>query len=204
MKYCAREEVVRHADADDMNIAVVELLIEQCSLGVDNFCRRTFGIEQGARSLNWTSETRIDLDKDLAALTGVTTNAGQIFNASDFVLEPTAGAPYRWLTLKDSAEDILRYGNGKSGAITVTGTWGYGVQVPAAVKMATILWVLHEYNRRDLVGYTNASAGGANAQMVADTDAPPVDVQRWLKPYRKVQVRSLVIPAIETALGRPY
>jgi hypothetical protein len=176
----------------DMNHAMLVLLIDPISEAVDRWCRRSFTPVTAAVAFDYQDAKTLRLHRDLISLTSITTNAGQTFQAGAVLLEPRSGPPYRWLSLFNSSDQFL-YSATPINAISVNGVWGYKATVPGAVKLATIKWVLAEYNKADVQGYGTISAAGMNVGMsFADKADPPLEVQELLNSYRRRRVEAVL------------
>lgn len=201
MAYAAVEEVKAFTQNDDLNEIVVEMLIDAVGEAIDAYCGQSFQSVTGNRVFNWQSGDVLRVDKGLVSLTSITTTAGQTFLPVHITLEPTAGPPYMWLRVKSSADMTFRYGSSPDSAITVTGVWGYKAAVPAAIKQATIMWVLDFYNKRDVRGFNAVNAGGATASMQQPTDQPPADILPLIRPFRRVLLGKLEYGSSAGSLG---
>lgn len=189
--YCTASEVKAFARDSALDDAVLDLLLDPISEAVDRWCRRSFGTTIGAVSFDYQDAKQLRLGRDLVSLTQIDTNADQSFLPAAVLLEPRSGPPYQWLTLINNS-DQFSYSDTKTSAITVNGTWGYKATVPNAVKLATIKWVLAEYNKADVQGFGAIGAAGMNVGMAfAESAAPPMEVQELLNAYRRRRVEAL-------------
>lgn len=191
MAYCTAEEVKAFGRDGSLSDAVLLLLIDTISVSVDRWCRRTFAPVTETRQFNYRDGRTIRLDKDLARLIQIITNAGQTFLPPAVAQEPRSGPPFRWLALLNPNEQFFYLDTG-IGAISVTGVWGYQESVPAPVKLAAIKWVLSEYNKADVHGLRSVNAAGMSVGMDWLTEAaPPVEVQAMLNTYRRYRIEAL-------------
>lgn len=191
MAYCTAVEVKSMANDREMSDFVVDMLIDAVCAAIDRFCRRTFTTEVGARTLDYSSGDEIKLPIDLAALTSITTNAGQSFTANDCVLEPRLGPPFVKIVMKTEIGKYLQYSGTTREAITVTGTWGYKLTVPAEIKYVAISGVIDAYNRIDLRGLDGVSGSGIRANPSKLETSLPVDLQALLKSFRRIRIEAL-------------
>jgi hypothetical protein len=192
MAYCTASEVKAFGRDATLDDAVLLLLIDSISEAVDRWCRRSFSTTIGAAAFDYQEAKTVRLDRDLVSLTDITTNAGQTFLPAVVLLEPRSGPPYRWLTLLNSS-DQLEYSNTKISAVVVNGVWGYKAVVPNAVKLATIKWVLAEYNKADVQGFGTIGAAGMNVGMAfASSAEPPMEAQELLNSFRRRRIEAVL------------
>ena len=191
MAYCTGSEVKAFGRDATLDDSVLLLLIDSIGEAVDRWCRRSFTTTMGEVAFDYQDAKTVRLDRDLVSLTSIATNAGQTFLPAAVLLEPRSGPPYRWLTLLANS-DQFSYSDTKLGAIVVNGTWGYKATVPNTVKLATIKWVLAEYNKADVQGFGTIGAAGMNVGMAfADKPEPPLEVQELLNTYRRRRIEAV-------------
>ncbi|MCB0048955.1 MAG: phage gp6-like head-tail connector protein [Caldilinea sp.] len=190
--YCTAAEVKAFGRDSTLDDAVLLLLIESVSDLVDRWCRRTFVPASGTRTYDRIDGKTIRLDRELVALTRITTNAGQTFLPASVRLEPRSGPPYLWLTLTGYSDQFL-YSGTEVDAVSVEGTWGYKATVPNPIRLATMKWVLTEYNKADVQGFNSIGAAGMSVGMAwASEAAPPMEVQEILALYRRRRIEAAV------------
>lgn len=190
--YCTAAEVKAFGRDSSMDDAVLILLIDTISESVDQYCRRSFVPVTAERQFDYGDGRTLRLDKELVSLTQITTNAGQTFLPASVRLEPTSGPPHRWIALINYSDQFL-YSGTQTNAITVSGVWGYKATVPNPIRLATIKWVLTEYNKADVQGFASIGAAGMNVGMTwAAEAAPPMEVQELLNAYRKRRIEATI------------
>ncbi len=187
--YCTAEEVKVLNQDPDMDEAVLDLLIAPVCEAIDTYCRQSFAAIEASRLYDYTRARELRLREPLLTLDEVTTNAGQTFAAEDVILEPYSGPPYYRLRLKDT--QLFNYQGSAEQAITVTGTWGWSVSVPAGIKTAAIFWVSDLYATADSRGLTSAEGGGIKAALKQLKEGPPDDCLPFLAGHVNVRIEAL-------------
>lgn len=187
--YCTADEVKTLNQDPDMDDAVLDLLIAPVCEGIDTYCRQSFEAVEASRLYDYAKARELRLREPLLELDEVTTNAGQTFDANDFILEPYSGPPFYKLKLK--ANQLFNWSGSAEQAITVTGTWGWSATVPAGVKTAAILWVSDLYATADTRGLTSIGGGGIKAALKQLKDGPSDDVKPFLAGHISIRIEAL-------------
>jgi hypothetical protein len=179
---------------DNVDDELLETAIESSSRMIDGYCERRFytnGTE--TRYFSATNAYFVDVDDIAGTAITVETSAGldgiydETWTASDYQLEPlnrtNAGLDFPITRLRAVGDylfpvDVVANETG----VKITGVFGFATAVPAAVKQATILASLRQYQRySSALGV--AGFGDMGAVRVARIDP---DIQSMLMPFRKV------------------
>lgn len=160
--------------------AVLESVLEAASRQVDGWCGRAF--ESGAATRVLTADTydMVILPDDLHAMTAIAIDRDgdrvyeTVWEVTDVDLQPYPG-PYSVLRpVGGKAFPTHRY------AVQVTGTWGFGTDVPAPVREATLLQATRLFKRKDAPFGVTGSAEHGQLQTISRVDP---DVKELLAPY---------------------
>ena len=179
---------------DNVDDELLETAIESSSRMIDGYCERRFytnGTE--TRYFSATNAYFVEVDDLAGTAITVETSAGldgvydETWTASDYQLEPlnrtNAGLDFPVTRLRAVGDylfpvDVVANETG----VKITGVFGFATAVPAAVKQATILASLRQYQRySSALGV--AGFGDMGAVRVARIDP---DIQSMLMPFRKV------------------
>jgi len=179
---------------DSVDDELLETAIESSSRMIDGYCERRFytnGTE--TRYFAATDSYAVDVDDIAGTAITVETSAGldgiydETWTTSDYQLEPlnrtNAGLDFPITRLRAIGDylfpvDPVAHETG----VKITGVFGFATAVPAAVKQATILASLRQYQRySSALGV--AGFGDMGAVRVARIDP---DIQSMLMPFRKV------------------
>lgn len=179
---------------DSVDDELLETAIESSSRMIDGYCERRFytnGTE--TRYFAATNSYVVDVDDIAGTAITVETSAGldgiydETWTRSDYQLEPlnrtNAGLDFPVTRLRAIGDylfpvDPVAHETG----VKITGVFGFATAVPAAVKQATILASLRQYQRySSALGV--AGFGDMGAVRVARIDP---DIQSMLMPFRKV------------------
>jgi len=179
---------------DSVDDELLETAIESSSRMIDGYCERRFytnGTE--IRYFAATNSYVVDVDDVAGTAITVETSAGldgiydETWTTSDYQLEPlnrtNAGLDFPITRLRAIGDylfpvDPVAHETG----VKITGVFGFATAVPAAVKQATILASLRQYQRySSALGV--AGFGDMGAVRVARIDP---DIQSMLMPFRKV------------------
>jgi hypothetical protein len=179
---------------DNVDDELLETAIESSSRMIDGYCERRF-YTNGTETRYFAATNAYFVDVDDLAGTAITveTSAGldgiydETWTAADYQLEPlnrtNAGLDFPITRLRSVGDylfpvDVVANETG----VKITGVFGFATAVPAAVKQATILASLRQYQRySSALGV--AGFGDMGAVRVARIDP---DIQSMLMPFRKV------------------
>ena len=164
------------------NDTVLEQVIEAASRQVDGWCGRAFASGNGTRVLTADNANLLILPDDLHEITEFATDRDDdflyetIWPVNELSLMPYPG-PY----------SIIRPRHGYSfptqpHAIQVTGSWGYGANIPAAIREATLLQAARLYKRADAPFGIAGSADHGQLETISRVDP---DVKELLAPYTR-------------------
>lgn len=187
--YCTVQDVMAYTMDDQMDVSLLNLLIPSISRAIDAFCHRSFSVVTEARSYDLVNPAKIGLRDDLIALTSVTTNAGQTFDDTDFVLGPLSGPPYAWI--EPNYDVTLNWANTPKRALTITGSWGYQASAPANIKAACAIWTAILYAASTTTGFAAVSGGDVEMKIKDLNEKPPAEVLPFLLPHVKVRIASV-------------
>ena len=178
---------------DSVDDELLETAIESSSRMIDGYCERRFDTN-GTETRYFAATNSYVVDVDDVAGTAITveTSAGldgiydETWTTSDYQLEPlnrtNAGLDFPITRLRAIGDylfpvDPVAHETG----VKITGVFGFATAVPAAVKQATILASLRQYQRySSALGV--AGFGDMGAVRVARIDP---DIQSMLMPFRK-------------------
>jgi hypothetical protein len=179
---------------DSVDDELLETAIESSSRMIDGYCERRFftnGTE--SRFFAATNSYLCEIDDVTGTAITIETSAGldgiydETWTAADFQAEPlnrtNAGLEFPITRLRAVGDylfpvDVVAHETG----VKVTAVFGFGTAIPAAVKQATILASLRQYQRySSALGV--AGFGDMGAVRVARIDP---DIQSMLMPFRKV------------------
>lgn len=177
---------------DTVDDDLLETAIESSSRMIDGYCERRF-YTNGTETRYFAARDAYVLDVDDIAGTAITveTSAGldgiydETWTASDYQLEPlnrtNAGLDFPITRLRAVGDYLFPVDYAQETGVKITGVFGFGTAVPAAVKQATILASLRQYQRySSALGV--AGFGDMGAVRVARIDP---DIQSMLMPFRK-------------------
>lgn len=189
--YCTYEDILTYVgetvNATTFDQAKVKAIIPGISGFITSYCRRSFDLRTDATIMvDWTSSSKIRVPEDLWSLSEIETTGGQIYDNTDCVLVPVTRPPYRWILMNSGK--YLTYDESPSGAILLTGDFGYGL-VPAEIKLACMIMVVDEYHRAQMGAYQSVNAGGVSASMKAEGELSP-RVKQLLSGRRKTVVET--------------
>lgn len=158
MGYAAASDVYERGnfDPNDYDDTKIGNLIEAAQGAIDTYTQNTFEVSvdttrkfdavddvdvqtlwfNGAYGLDWCAE-----------IVTVTNGDGTTIASSSYVTEPRHDAPYYGITLKSDVS--WTYSDNPEDAIQIEGKWGKTSAVPAVIKEACILLVLHWYRMGD-------------------------------------------------------
>lgn len=159
---------------------------------IDSFTQRRFeAAADSSRTFDAVYDVRgreLWLDTDLCAITSITNGDSTSVTAGQIVSEPRNSTPYHALTLKGSSGLAWTYETDPEDAITVTGRWAYSVTPPADIEQACVRLAAWLYRQKDSSADLDRPMMSADGTTLMPADLP-ADVQKTLRPYRRVRVR---------------
>lgn len=178
---------------DSVDDSLLEIAIESSSRAIDGYCERRF-YTAGTEVRYYTASNAYVVEVDDLSGTAITveTSAGldgiydETWTAADYQLEPlnrtSAGLSFPTTRLRAVGDYLFPYDPVGEVGVKVTGVFGFGTAVPAAVKQACILQSLRQYSRyASPLGV--AGFGEMGAVRVGSIDP---DIKMMLMPFRKV------------------
>lgn len=115
----------------------------------------------------------LHLRADVASVTSVVNGNGQPIAASEYVLMPVDGPPYRHVTLKYSSAVVWTWSGSPEGAISVTGRWASAVTPPDDIVAATRSIAAWLYKRREQPLDFDRAVVSQTGETVLPPDLPP-------------------------------
>lgn len=171
--------------------SLIASLIASAQAAVDNYTFRTF--EASADSTRYftvgvdTYGRELRLDKDLAAITTIQTNADAgtptTLATTDYFTKPRNEAPYYAIVLASSSLYSWEYTDDPEGGIKIIGKWAYSVTAPANIKQATLRWAAYMYKQKDAQVFDVVSIPEQGTLIIPK--GMPADVKQLLAPYVK-------------------
>lgn len=158
--------------------------IDRAESAINDYTRRNFVGTAGTAYINRFSAGQVSgqalyLTQDLYALDGVLNGDGRVITSGSVWLEPrNVGPPYRVVRLKSQFVWIWN----TDSDLIVSGTFGFSLVAPDAIKQATIRYAAHLFKQKD-VGPSDV-AGFPEAGEVSYPKGMPDDVRYLLAPYR--------------------
>lgn len=124
------------------------------------------------------------LDADLLEPTLVRNGNGATVSASQYVLRPSGGPPYRQIVLKESSGLTWTYVDDPEDAISIAGSWGYSVVAPPDIVQATLRLAAYMYRQKDAQVYDVSAEPSAG--VITVPQGIPRDVRLTLDSYREL------------------
>lgn len=159
---------------------VLEQVIEAASRQVDGWCGRAFASGSGARRLTADTWNLLILPDDLHSLTAIAvdTDGDRVYETM-WALTDIDASPY------PGPYQVLRPRNGRifpthSYAVEITGAWGFGADVPAPIREATLLQATRLFKRKDAPFGVTGSPEHGQLQTISRVDP---DVKELLAPF---------------------
>lgn len=159
---------------------VLEQVIEAASRQVDGWCGRPFAADPSIRVLTADAWDLLILPDELHAVTSIAfdRDGDGVYETpwpvTDIDMQPYPG-PYQ----------VVRPRNGKAFpthryAVQITGVWGFGGDVPAPIREATLLQAARLFKRKDAPFGVAGSA--EHGQLMTITSIDP-DVKQLIAPF---------------------
>jgi len=191
--YATLQEVKSAARvSDNVDDSLFEIAIESASRAIDGYCERRF-FTNGTETRFYVAANSYVVHTDDIAGTAITveTSSGldgiydETLTPADYQLEPlnrtASGLEFPVTRLRAVGDYLFPYDPVGETGIKITGVYGFGTAVPAAVRQACIISSLRQYQRySSALGV--AGFGDMGAVRVARMDP---DVMNMLAPFRK-------------------
>ena len=169
------------ADDDD---GLLDTLLKAAQARVDQICQRTF--EASTDTIRFYDAYEVVaghtlfFDMDLAAITKLENNGGEVPSADYTLLPRNAPKPYYGLKLKRGR---FEPGSTPEDAIKITGKWAYSTSPPADIVHATKRLAAFYFREKDSqVFQVIGPPDGANITL---PQTEPAAVKAILRPYIK-------------------
>lgn len=159
---------------------VLEQVLEAASRQVDGWCGRTFAEGDVVRRLTADSYCLMILPEDLYEITAIAVDRdGDGIYETPWLVTDVDGQPFQ------GPVQVLRPRNGKvfpthRYAVQVTGLWGFGSDVPPAIREATLLQAARLYKRKDAPFGVAGTADHGQLQTISRVDP---DVKELIAPF---------------------
>jgi len=109
----------------------------------------------------------------LVSVTAIVNGDGQPVAASEYVLAPVGGPPYRHVILKQGSDVVWTWDGTPEGAIAVTGRWASSLTPPADIQAATRSIAAWLYKRREQPLDFDRAVVSQTGETVLPPDLPP-------------------------------
>lgn len=198
MAYCTTAQVgtymKRDLTADDSLLTntlipaaqkVIDKAVGGRTFEVASATAKTFDAIWDGKCVSEDGLTLFLQEQDLAELTSITNGDGTSIATSSVVTLPRRVTPYFALTIKSSAGVTWTYTDDPEDAISVTGKWGYSVNVPDDIFHATVRLVAVLYKQRDSAEDTGQPYMNEAGAVVMPLGLPK-DIQQYIKPYKRL------------------
>lgn len=160
--------------------SILEQVIEAASRQIDGWCGRTFYKVTETRRVTADNGGMVILPNDLQSVIEIATDRDDdrayetIWPADAVDMQPFPG-PYQ----------VIRPRRGytfpcHSYAIQIEGVWGYGDDVPAAIREACLLQAARLYRRKDAPFGVTGNADHGQLQTISRVDP---DIKELIEPY---------------------
>ena len=181
--YATVEELAARLDiGGEEQDAILAQVLEAASRQIDGWCSRSFASGASARQLTSDSGELLILPEDLHGLTSIAADWDgdrvyeDAWDVTDVDLQPYPG-PYQVVRPRGRRSfPTHRY------AIEITGDWGFGAEVPAAIREACLLQAARLYKRKDAPFGVTGSPEHGELQTISRVDP---DVKELLAPYMR-------------------
>lgn len=132
---------------------LITLLVSEAQAMIDAVSHRTFEASGDTTRKFDACENvdgqRLNLDKDLCAITSITNGDGTVITTAQYVTEPRNDTPYHAITLLRSSGIVWTYVNDPENAISIVGKWAYATSAPTAISQLCIKAACALYRLRE-------------------------------------------------------
>jgi hypothetical protein len=162
---------------DSGDDAVIESIIEGASRYIDRETLRTFYARAAeARLQDVPDGQTLYVDDDLFSIDtgGLVNGDGTVIVAANYQLLPLNKSPKYAirLNLSSSYAWAISSSTGASGAISVTGSWGYSATAPHDIRLACLTIAKGVYNRRFGENQSSDTITVAGGMVITPKDVP--------------------------------
>ena len=159
---------------------VLEQVIEAASRQIDGWCNRAFPSGEGTRYLTADNAGMVILPEDLHAVTEIAPDRDDALVYEtvwplDAVLLMPFQTPYAVLRPRPGYSFPLH-----RHAVRITGSWGFGATIPAAIREACLLQAARLYKRKDAPFGVTGSAEHGQLQTISRVDP---DIKELIEPF---------------------
>lgn len=198
MAYCGASDVIAYASDPDMDETIIGFLLDAASQAVDDACHDVFESRLATYPMESRGANTLWSRYSFQAVTSIVDDDGTEYDVDNFTPQPANGEAYFKLKLKASAQSSVSLPD----IVYVTGTFGYA-EIPAGVKLATMLTVLDEYSRHDSIGlrgittpefsvtYEGSATLTEERNVREQAMNVPARAQRYLNRYRRMEIATL-------------
>lgn len=167
--------------------ALGQELVQRAIAALEAYCRRRFVPITAVRRYDTPDGNTLILDDDLLSATWIKNGDGTFLPDEAYTLLPPNLTPKYAIRLRRGYRWLTRENGDPTSAIEVNGIWGFSTTPPADVVQAAVRWAAWLYRQRD--GAFGPTAR-ADIGLFETPPALPVDIERLLKPYRRIRVGS--------------
>lgn len=168
---------------------VLAEFVQRAIVMFENLARRTFLPKVDTKYFDGNSQEIVSWNtlfirsEDLLAVTELMIN-GEVVPSDEFILDGDGPPYYKIQLLHESDFSFYNYTINPFRSIKITGTWGYGDEIPADVFGAIIRLAAYLYSQKDNameLDRTNAVAASMGIQ-----GGIPKDIERIAVVYRRI------------------
>ena len=161
---------------------ILEQVIEAASRQIDGWCSRAFASGVGTRQVTADNPGMVILPEDVHTITEIATDRDD-----DLVYETIWPIEAVYLMPHKPPYQVLRARGTNSfpthtHAVQVTGTWGFGAEIPAAIREACLIQASRLYKRKDAPFGVAGSAEHGQIETISRVDP---DVRELIEPYKR-------------------
>lgn len=182
------------SDSED---ELLEQLLDAATRMIDVYCKRHFtpehvhGNDPTSKVFTPLSELNggnllddytLNLGHDLAQLTSITNGDGTPIPVSGVVLLPLNITPANMIRIKSSSGYFWSYTDSPEASVTVTGRWGYSLQVPQDIYNACLRLARYLYQQREANPDSERAVLSADGIVLAAPKIPD-SILTILSPY---------------------
>lgn len=157
--------------------ALLTLLIAASQQAIDLYYHRTFEAASDTTryfdAIEDVSGKRLNLDRDLCAITTVTNGNSVVVSGSNYTTFPRNETPYYALQLKGSSGLSWQYTSDPENAISVLGRWTYSITPPNAVIQLCKWLTATMYKGKDNVTQEGDSGLASESETLLEGNLPP-------------------------------
>jgi len=128
-------------NADALDDAEIEAMIEEASRMIDAICGRWFYAYTQTRYYDVPAGRELFLEDDLLTITTLTNGDTTVLTTSDYYLLPRSESPKYSVALKESSTYLWEEdsSNNTEGVISIAGTWGFVSRAATDPRSAMVI-----------------------------------------------------------------